>query len=161
MDDIVAVTFEHPDHAYIGLTRLKELDDQGQIALLEAGVIERDAQRRLLVKDTVDDHDRPVRDTLEGGAEGLLIGALGGPIGLLVGVMAGGILGAAADLSPKDEADGVLATYARHIGNGQTAVLAHVQEPNGEIVDAAMSALGGSVLRDATSDVSAELKRAA
>ena len=41
----------------------------------------------------------------------------------------------------------MLARYARHIGSGQVAVLAHLHEPAEEIVDAAIS-LRGTVPRE-------------
>ena len=87
---------------------------------------------------------------------GLLAGIIGGPIGVLIGGTAGTLIGAAFDLSPRDEDDGLLARYSRHIGSGQVAVLAHLDEPAEEIVDAAMSSLRGTVLREPV----AEVKRA-
>src|SRR5271165_756186 len=158
MDTVIAVSFDDQHAAYGALTRLKELDEQGQIEVIEAGVVERDGQGQLLVKDEVKEHEAAGHKTAEGGVIGLLTGGLlAGPVCLLLGGTVGTLVGAAVDLSPRDEDEGLLAQYARHIGNGQTAVLAHVEEPDDEVVDSAMATLGGSVLREPAGDVKAEL----
>jgi len=61
----------------------------------------------------------------------------------------------------QDEDDSVLGAFARRIENGQTAVLARLDAQSDEVADAAMGALGGSVLRRSTADVAAEVAAAA
>ena len=157
MDNLLAISFDDQPAPYEALTRLKELDEQGQIGVIEGAVVERDGQGRLLISDEVKEHDTPGRKTVSGGVIGLLVGIIGGPVGVLIGGTVGSLVGAAFDLSPRDEAHGLLAQYSRHIAVGKTAVLAHLDEPDDEIVDAAMSALGGAVLRQPIADVRAEI----
>lgn len=153
MDNLVAISFEDRRAPYDALTRLEELDEQGQISVIEGCVIERNDQGQLLITDELHEHDRPGGETLEGTGIGLLAGIIGGPIGVLIGGTVGSLVGAAFDLSPRDEDDGLLARYSQHIGRGQVAVLAHLQEPADEIVDVAMSSLRGTVLRETVADV--------
>jgi uncharacterized membrane protein len=158
MDTIIAVTFEDPGAAYPALTKLDELDGQRQIALTEAGVVERTLGGQLLVRDEVSGRRQNGAKTLTGEGAGLLLGVLGGPVGVLLGGTVGGLVGAAFDLSPRDEDDGLLAAYARHVAAGTTAVLAALDEPLPQIVDAAMVQLGGSVRRSPAAEVAAELR---
>jgi hypothetical protein len=70
-----------------------------------------------------------------------------------MGLLAGAIV----DADDHDETDSVLEHIARSIGNGETAVLADLDENGPVAVDAVMAALDGTVSRFARRDVEAEI----
>ena len=55
MENILAITFDENQNAYEALTKLKELDDQEQIGLSGAAVVERKDDGSIDIKDEVGD----------------------------------------------------------------------------------------------------------
>ena len=157
MDNVIAISFADEDTALQALTRLRALDQQSKLAVREARVVERDAEGRLIVSTEVDDREPYGAATGAGGILGGVVGAVGGPGTILAGGALGGLVGGSFDVSRRDEDDTLLAQFSRHVGPGTTAVLAHVDEPDESVVDNAMHALGGAVLRQPTAEVQAEL----
>jgi len=153
--NVIAVAFGEDVNAYAALTKLKELDAQGQISVSEAVVVERAADGAMTVKDRVDSPQ--LVGTAGGGLTGLLIGVLGGPIGVLLGGTYGMLVGSLFDLDEADQVETTLGEIAKSVHPGHTAVLAVVDEPSADIADAAMAALGGTVTRRSVADVEAEL----
>src|SRR4051812_35329368 len=113
METVVAVSFTQADHAYEALTKLKELDQQGQISMYEGGVVERDLNGQLAVKDNVEGNGADYGiATASGGLIGMLIGILAGPVGMLLGGSVGLLTGAAFDLDEADDDDSVLSAFS-------------------------------------------------
>jgi uncharacterized membrane protein len=161
METIIAVSFGDSNRPYDAVTKLKELDQQGQIEVYEARVVERGTTGELVVKDSVRGSDTDVGvATASGGLIGLLIGVLAGPVGMLLGGSMGLLTGAVIDLDTEDRDDSVLSSFVRHIQPGETAVLAHLNEQSNEVVDNAMAGMGGDVLRQPATEVEAELAAA-
>jgi uncharacterized membrane protein len=161
-DNVLLVTFG-PDPskdstAYQALTDLKELDTQKQVEVVDAAVVERDLDGGVNVKSETG--DQGYVDTATGGVLGVLIGVLGGPVGVLVGGAVGLLAGTAADEDDSDEKQSVLEDISKKLHPTRTAVIAQVSEPNPEIIDTAMSRVGGSVLRRSVDDVEAEIAAA-
>jgi len=157
-DSVIAVSFEDDNNAYAALTRLKELDAQGQVEIGEAAVVVRGADGRVVQKDQVGSEE--FVGTAGGGLIGLLIGVIGGPLGVLVGGATGLVVGSLYDLDEMDQTDSVLGEISKTVRPGHTALLARVGEQTPEVVDLAMSQLGGTVLRRNEYDVEAELAAA-
>ena len=61
------------------------------------------------------------------------------------------------DLDTAEEAESVLATMARAIEPGKTALIAHVTEPAVEVIDTEMERLRGEVVRRPVYEVEAEI----
>jgi uncharacterized membrane protein len=158
MDNVLAVNFSEDAKAYEALTRLKELDDQGQIDLAGAAVAVRSEDGHIDVKDEVGDTGYAGAAT--GGIIGLLIGILGGPFGVLIGGATGLLIGSLFDIDDADETESALSDISRSIQPGHPALLAQVSEQSPEAVDAAMGQLGGTVLRRTLDDVQAEIAAA-
>ena len=158
MENVLAINYTEDADAYTALTKLKELEDQGRLALGSAVVVVRHEDGTLAVKDQVGDVG--FDDTLTGGIVGLVIGILGGPIGILVGGSIGVLAGGLFDIEDIDESDSVLSKMSRSIRVGHPSVVAEVDEQNPEIVDAAMQELDGKVLRLRRDDVEAEIAAA-
>jgi uncharacterized membrane protein len=155
MENVLAVNFAQDTVAYEALTTLKELDDQGQIGLRGAAVVMRNEDGSITIKDEVG--DLGYEGTATGGIVGLIIGILGGPIGVLIGGATGVLIGSLFDLDDLDEADSVLSEMSVAVRIGHPSLLAEVVEQSPEVVDAALEALGGIVIRENLDDVEAEI----
>jgi uncharacterized membrane protein len=156
--NVIAVSFEKDSNAYQALTNLKELESQGQIGIRGAAVVSRDETGAVLDKDEVGDNS--LVGTATGGIVGLLIGVLGGPFGVLIGGATGLLIGSLFDDSDDDETESVLAEISKSIRVGHDALLAEVSEQSPEVIDTAMTRLGGTVLRRSAGDVEAEVAAA-
>jgi uncharacterized membrane protein len=156
--NVIAVTFEDDSNAYEALTTLKELESQDQIGIRGAAVVSRDETGNVLDKDEAGGDS--LVGTATGGIVGLLIGILGGPFGVLIGGATGVLIGSLFDGSDADETESVLAEISKSIRVGHNALLAEVSEQSPEVIDTAMTRLGGTVLRRRSDDVEAEVAAA-
>jgi uncharacterized membrane protein len=157
-ENVVVVSFAADSSAYEAFTNLKELDDQGQVAIKDAAVVQRGEDGHIATKDSVEGEQ--LTGTATGGLIGLLVGILGGPFGVLIGGATGLLIGSLYDLDDAEETQSVLAEISVAIRPGQTVVLAEVDEQSDEVVDQAMARLGGTVLRRSVEDVDAEIAAA-
>ena len=166
IENVVLVAFEEESKAYQAATVLKEASAQGRIDLHAVAVAQRAEDGTLRIKEG-DADDFPVGTWTggviggtTGGIIGLTLGVMGGPLGLLLGGTGGVLLGSLIDLDDCRGAESVLATMARAIEPGKTALIAHVTEPAVEVVDTEMERLGGEVVRRPVADVEAEIAAA-
>jgi uncharacterized membrane protein len=155
---VIAVSFEDDGNAYKALTLLEDLASQRRIDVQEAVVVARGDDGQVVAKDRVESSTPPA--TATGGMLGLLIGIIGGPLGVLVGGTYGLFVGSLFDISDADAADSAIGSISSSVKVGHTALLAVVDEPSTEIVDAAMSDLGGTVARRPMAEVEAEIAAA-
>jgi len=160
MDDwgsssVIAVSFDDDRNAYNALTRLGELASQGRVGLREASVVVRGDDGQVEEKDAT--QPAFMSSTVGGGLIGLLIGIIGGPLGVLIGGTSGLLVGSLFDISDEEETESALSALSSTVKVGRTALLAVVSEPSPEIIDAAMSGLGGTVLRRPLSELEAEI----
>jgi uncharacterized membrane protein len=156
--NVIAVTFDEQSKAYQALSALKGLDREGRIELKSAAVVERDAAGQLHLPEGTDNASG--EGFAAGGLIGMLVGILGGPVGMLLGLGTGGLIGGLYDVDQADMQDQTLAEVGRHVAPGRNALLAEVDEYAGDVVDAAMTAQGGAVLRRSADDVLAEIEAA-
>lgn len=154
-ENVLVVTFSEDSNAYEAMTVLKELDSQHQVHLEGVAVVLRDEDGHVVVKDEADDES--YGGTFGGGLVGLLIGIIGGPIGILIGGATGVLIGSLFDANDADDTESDLADVSKSVRVGRTAVLADVTEPSTDVIDDAMSRLGGEVLRRSVEDVEAEI----
>lgn len=155
---VIAVSFEEDRNAYNALTVLKELDSQKRVGVQEAVVVVRGEDGQVVEKDRVESMFLP--NTAGGGLIGLLIGIIGGPLGMLIGSASGVFIGSLFDLGDIDDTESALGAISSTVQVGRTSLLAVIDEQTPEVVDAAMSELGGTVLRRPVADVEAELAAA-
>jgi uncharacterized membrane protein len=156
--NVIAVSFADDSNAYRALTALKELDSQERVGVQEAVVVVREADGQLVEKDRIETSFLP--GTVSGGLIGLLLGVLGGPIGVLIGGTGGVLVGSLFDLEDLDDTESALSAISATVAVGRTGLLAVVSERSPEVVDSAMSELGGTVVRRTVSDVEAEIAAA-
>ena len=155
---VIAVSFEDDGNAYKALTLLGELGSRHRIGVQEAVVVARGEDGQVVAKDRLESSSVPGAAT--GGLLGLLIGIIGGPLGVLVGGTYGLFVGSLFDIYDADAADSALGAISSSAKVGHAALLAVVDEPSTEIVDAAMSDLGGTVARRPMAEVEAEIAAA-
>jgi uncharacterized membrane protein len=156
--NVVAISFEDDRNAYNALTSLNELGSQERIGVHEAVVVARGEDGKVVEKDRVESNAVPA--TAVGGLSGLLIGILGGPLGVLIGGTYGLMVGSLFDMYDLGETDSALAAISASVGLGRTALLAVVDERSPEVLDTAMSDLGGTVVRRPVAEVEAEIAAA-
>jgi uncharacterized membrane protein len=156
--NVIAVTFDEKSKAYQALSTLKGLDREGRIELKSAAVVERDATGQLRIPEGADNASG--EGFAIGGLIGMLVGILGGPVGMLLGLGTGGLIGGLDDVDKADKEDQTLAQVGRHVPPGKNALLAEVDEYAEDVVDGAMTAQGGAVLRRSAADVLAEIEAA-
>jgi uncharacterized membrane protein len=151
----IAVSFDDDRNAYAALTVLKELDSQHRVGIQEAVVAVRGEDGQVVEKDRVESMFLP--STAGGGVIGLLIGIIGGPLGMLIGAASGVFVGSLFDIHDIDETESALGGISSSVRVGHPTLLAVVEEQSPEVVDAAMTELGGTVVRRSVDDVEAEL----
>jgi uncharacterized membrane protein len=156
--NVIAVTFDERSKAYQALSTLKGLDREGRVELKSAAVVERDASGQLRIPEGADNASG--EGFAIGGLIGMLVGIIGGPVGMLLGLGTGGLIGGLDDLDRADKEDQTLAQVGRHVPPGRNALLAEVDEYADDVVDGAMTAQGGTVLRRSAADVLAEIEAA-
>ena len=133
-ENVVVVRFTEPSKAYQALSVLKECDAEGRIGLECAAVVERTAEGELHIPESADNVS--FVGMASGSLIGMLVGVLGGPVGVLVGWGAGAMIGGAFDVDRAVTSDEALTVLGRAIPPGSTAVIAEVDEPVVEVVDA-------------------------
>jgi uncharacterized membrane protein len=158
MENVLTINFTEDADAYQALTTLKELDEQGQVALEGAAVVMRHEDGTIAIKDEVGDIG--YAGTATGGVVGLIVGILGGPIGVLLGGATGVLIGSLFDMEDLDDTDSVLSEMSRTVRVGHSSVVAEVDEQSPEVIDAAIQRLNGTVLRLPLADVEAEIAAA-
>jgi uncharacterized membrane protein len=157
-ENVIVVQFDEQSKAYQALSVLKESDAEGRIGLESAAVVQRGVDGELTIPDSAD--NAALVGTASGSLIGMLVGVLGGPVGVLVGWGAGALMGGAFDLERADTSDEALSVLSRAIPPGSAAVIASVEEPAIEVVDAQMAQLNGTVTRKPQWEVMNELDAA-
>ena len=157
-ENVVLVRFEEPSKTYEALSILKKCNAEGRIELESAAVVERTPEGQLRILESTDNMG-PI-GTVGGSLIGMLVGVLGGPVGVLLGWGAGAAMGGAFDINRTVTSDEALAGLGKAIPPEATALLASVDEPVVEVIDAEMDMLGGTVTRRSVTDVMAELEAA-
>ena len=140
VENVVVVGFTEPSKAYQALRVLKECSAEGRIGLESAAIVERTEEGKLRIPESIDNDE--LVGMASGSLIGMLIGVLGGPLGVLVGWGGGALMGGAFDVDRAVTSDEALTVLGRAIPPGTTAVIASVEEPAVELIDAEMYKLG-------------------
>jgi uncharacterized membrane protein len=157
-ENVVLVRFEEPSKTYEALSIFKRCDAEDRIGLESAAIVEREPTGELRIVESWD-NTGPV-GMATGSLIGMLVGVLAGPVGVLLGWGAGAAVGAASDIDRSVTSDEALATLGRAIPPAASALLALVDEPVVEVIDAETAMLGGTVDRFTAAEVTAEVAAA-
>jgi uncharacterized membrane protein len=147
---MLAVVFNDEKTAYEGARALRELNDEGSIAVYAAAVVCRNPDGSVSNKKV--DEDLPLQ-TFAGTTIGAVIGLLGGPPGVIAGGAIGMVAGLFGDLRNADVDTQFLSDISTELSPGKCAVVAEVDEDWVTPVDTRMEALGGVVHRTLKSSV--------
>jgi uncharacterized membrane protein len=157
-DNVVLVRFADQSKAYQALSTLKDVGADGRLEVRSAVLLERGSDGMIRVPEGADNATGFL--LASGGLLGMLVGVLGGPLGMLLGGYAG-LLGGATGAALRDaDADVALDAISQDIAPGQTVLVAEVGEVTDEVLDKAMTNLGGTVTRRPASDVYDEIQSA-
>jgi uncharacterized membrane protein len=159
MENVVIVTFDEPSRAAQALRELQRLDESKAVDLRAAAVLQREEDGTWRIADET--QDPTFVGTIAGGLIGALLGTLTGPLGLLLGGTAGLLAGEIIDVTEDQEDELILDAMISHVPPAAAALVAEVDEPVTETVDAVMEKLGGRVMRRPRSEVQTELWSAA
>jgi len=157
-ENVVVVRFTEPSKAYQALSVLKDCDAGGRIGLESAAIVERTAGGELHIPESADNVG--LVGTASGSLIGMLIGVLGGPVGVLLGWGGVAMMGGEFDVDRAVTSDEALTVLGKAIPTGSTAVIASVEEPAVEVIDAEMYTRGGEVTRRPVDEVMVELEAA-
>ena len=143
-DKMIVVIFDNEKKAYEGAKALKDLHAEGSITLYANAVITKDANGKMIVKQTA---DQGPLGTGVGLITGSLIGLLGGPVGVALGAGAGTFGGMLYDFARVGVGEDFIDEVAQNLQPGKVAVGAEVWEEWVMPVDTRMEAAGGAVFR--------------
>jgi uncharacterized membrane protein len=157
-DNVVLVRFADQSEAYQALSTLKDMGADGRLEVRSAVLLERRPDGTIRVPEGAGNATGFL--LASGGLLGMLVGVLGGPLGMLLGGYAG-MLGGAAGAALRDvDADVALDSISKDIASGHTVLVAEVGEVADEVLDKAMTNLGGTVTRRPAIDVYDEIQSA-
>lgn len=152
MNRMIVVIFSGQSEAYAGVRALRQLHEDGSLALYSLGVIAKSDQGVVTTLET----DGPGSvGTGVGMAVGGLIGMLGGPVGLALGAVAGSLAGALRDYWVAGVSLDFVEDTEKLLTPGKVAVVAEVEEDWVIPLDSAMEAAGGTVFRRRRAEVEA------
>jgi uncharacterized membrane protein len=157
-DNVVVVAFADQSKAYQALSQLRQAGDAGRVEVRAAVLLERGRDGAVRVPEGED-----VASGLGiagGSLIGMLIGVLGGPLGVLLGGYGGMLAGGVGALTREEDRDVALDAISKQIEPGHTVLVAEVGEVATEVIDDAMSTLGGTVSRRSAPDVYGEIQAA-
>ena len=114
----------------------------------------------IVEKERYDFEDSTTDATLKGGLLGAVIGLLGGPIGVLFGYGIGSLYGLAAGDTVDTAEAGLIDVVSQKLIDGETAVVALVQENNEAVIDAYFTKYDTQIVRWDVATVVAEIEAA-
>jgi uncharacterized membrane protein len=144
MSKFVVVVFDEESKAYDGSRALNELHNEGSLSLYGVGVIAKDQEGKVEIKQAQE--EGPIGTAL-GMLTGGLIGALAGPAGIVIGAASGSLLGSIGDLNNAGVSLDFAEIVSARMESGTAAVVAELDEYWTTPLDTRMDALGGTVYR--------------
>lgn len=159
MDDtIVTVRFTDVGRARQAMQQLERLDRDGRLRVRGAALVERSGQGRIELSEGARDDEGHILPPA--GTAGMLVDVLGGPLGILFARPTEGFRGSAYRPAHEGARELALEDISRNLEPGVTLVIAEIADPDAEVLDAAVAALGGSATRRRAQDVYAEIEAA-
>jgi uncharacterized membrane protein len=150
MNKLLVAIFNTEAAADTGLQALRALHATGDITVYATGVLAKDAQGVVSVKQSMD--AGPV-GTATGLAVGSMAGLLGGPAGLVAGAVTGTLVGALRDFWAAGVGLDFVEEALHHLMPGKAALVAEVEEEWIVPADVALEAAGGQVMRRTRSEL--------
>lgn len=144
MNKMIVTVFNDETSAYKGVKALNELHAEGSVTVYGCGVVYKNPNNVITVKQAAD--EGPL-GTFGGLAIGSLIGLLAGPVGMAVGAATGTIAGSLVDLARVGVNEDFLTEVYMNLVPGKWAVVAEVDEEWVTPLDTRMEPIGGVTFR--------------
>ena len=137
MENLVVSIFNTESEAYQSFADLKAFRQTQTTKVAQIALVKNE-NGHIVEKERYDFEDSTTDAALEGGLFGAVIGLLGGPIGVLFGYGMGSLYGLAAGDTIDTAETGLIDVVSQKLTNGETAVVALVQEDNEAVIDASL-----------------------
>jgi hypothetical protein len=154
-DTIVTMRFTDVGHARRALRMLKLMGSEGQLRVRAAALVGRSEDGRIGGYDEGEGGFTP-----PGGAVGTLVDALSGPVGGVFARPTENFRAHGAPWSPAHERVLALEEISRDLERGVTLVIAEVEDPDPDVLDSALDALGGRAGKRRAEAFAADLQAA-
>ena len=155
MDDtIVTVRFTELGEARRALRMLKLLDSEGQLRVRAAALVERPGHGSGPPARAADEATVFLP---QGGVVGMLVDGLSGPLGAEFARPTDGFRRHGKPSPHADEQELAVDEMGRNLEPGVTLVIAEIEDPDADALDAALDALGGTATRRGADAFYAEL----
>jgi hypothetical protein len=158
-DTIVTLRFTDLDRARRALHELERVDRDRRLRVRGAALIQRSGQGGIDSPGAARDDDGHYLPP--GGSVSMLLELLGGPEGTLFGRPSEGFRGHGGPTPHEGERELALEEISRSLEPGVTLVIAEIADPDPDVLDSVLAALGGNVTRRPARDVYAEIGAAA
>ena len=156
-NNVITIAFAEDAKAYQALSDLKRAVVAGQLEVVAAAVVHRNADGQFTLKDGATDGSA-TGAAVTGTLIGSLIGILAGPLGVLLGASSGALLGTAVGLDKATATSSVIEQMMRAVPIGASVVVAQVNEVTHEALDKLVLDLGGVIVRRPADAVLAEVE---
>jgi uncharacterized membrane protein len=150
MNKFLVAVFDSEAAADVGLKALRDLHAAGDISLYATGVLTKEAQGSISVRQSMDAVPAGTATDL---AVGSLIGLLGGPVGVVVGALNGTVAEAMRDSWVAGVSLDFIEMVEAKLRPGKVALIAEIEEEWVSPVDCALEAAGGLIIRRARTDI--------
>lgn len=151
MENVVTAIFEVESEAYKAFSELRAMPFGEGYGVAEAALLKRENDQ-VVVTDVFDAAAVTSDDTAAGMLVGSIVGILGGPFGVLLGAATGALVGSAFDSSDTADSLSMMEVTAAKLYEGETAIVALVQEDE-PAFDAAFASYQTTIVRHFAADV--------
>jgi hypothetical protein len=157
-DTIVTLRFTDLGLARRALHELERLDHERRLHVRGATLVQRSGQGGI-------DTPRAARDDEghylpPGGSVSMALDVLGGPLGVLFARPNEGYQRRPGPSRHEEERELALEEISRNLEPGVTLVIAEIKDPDPEVLESTLAALGGTVTRRPARDIYAEVRAA-
>lgn len=159
MENVVAILFDVESEAYQAFSELKRDAVNGSYIISHMGLVRKQNNHPALL-DTFDSGKDTTDDTAKGGLIGSLVGILGGPFGVILGGSLGALVGSVTDANDAKKNVSMLEQVGAKIYDGQTMIMALVQETYEEDLDRRVSKFKPTILRFDAAVIAEEVEEA-
>jgi uncharacterized membrane protein len=145
MENLVVASFQSLENANEGLTKVRELDQLGDIAVYNMVMIQKLTQDsfEILHHDGPDTQDLPAK----GAFVGSVVGLIGGPIGMALGMLTGVMIGTVDEEDTEEFFGDFLAKVNKRLEKDSYAIIMHVDEDDPTFLNTYLDPYHGFIVR--------------
>lgn len=159
MENLVISIFNTESEAYQSFADLKAFRQTPTTKVAQIALVKNE-NSHIVEKERYDFEDSSTNGALKGGLVGAVVGLLGGPIGVLFGYSFGSLYGLAVGDTVDTTEAGLIDVVSQKLTDGETAVVALVQENNEAVIDAYFTKYDTQIMRWDVATVVAEVEAA-